>query len=464
MSVFGAMTTAVGGLNAQSRALSHMSDNIANANTNGFKRVDTNFDSLVTNSSKRFHSSGSVVASPKYMNRIQGDVISSAIATNMAISGSGYFVVSQATAGVTPADVTINDLQLYTRRGDFGLDRNYYMVNGAGYHLRGRVIDSSVTPPTPVGSPVPVQVNVLSKPANPTSEIIFNGNLPGQRVAVPDQLGLRGGGDTPADPLLATIPTAAVPTFIANSVLAGSLTGYDNAGAQVDLQLRWARETDVAPSIWRLYYYNGEPATPEWNQVPGIGNLEFDATGTMTTPATGITATDAVMTVFDPNLNRTHELNAGITIDFRFNRQGVSQLTMYDASDFTLQRLEQDGYARGVLTGVAVDDRGFVVAEYDNGLSDPIYQVILATFANEDQLRRRDGEAFEVTPESGNPQLHPMNEAGAGQIVSSSLERSNVDIADEFTKMIVAQRTYSANSRVITTADEMLQEVINLKR
>lgn len=116
------------------------------------------------------------------------------------------------------------------------------------------------------------------------------------------------------------------------------------------------------------------------------------------------------------------------------------------------------------MTDVFINDFGYVVANYDNGRSKTLFQVPIATFASPNDMKRLDGGAFKRTPESGDPLIAESGQAGAGNIIASAVEQSNVDIADEFTKMIVTQRAYSANSKTVQTADSMLQDIINLKR
>lgn len=444
MSVYSAMTTAVSGLNAQSKAIGNISDNIANSSTIGYKRVDTSFISMVTTSNKNYHAPGSVIARPKYMNSIQGDVVSSAVPTNVSISGSGYFIVSKPSKIDASGVATFDPQTLYTRRGDFTvtLDSNGYMVNGAGYYLQGRKVVDQLTR-DPVGSPEVIQVNQQTIPASATTAINYNANLPSQKAV-------------PATAYTSPVSGSSITQFIEDSVSGGSVTAYDALGQPVDIQLRWvhnAAATTTTDSAWNLYYYNPDSNSgtpdPSWNLVNGLGDVTFGSDGLLSSAATN---------TVDFTIDGT--TLSGVQLDFGT----ASTMTQFDATDSTIQRLDQDGYALGQMTGIEVDDRGYVVASYDNGINQTLYQIALAEFPNENALDRRDGEAFVETADSGAPQIRRPGEVGAGTVNGSSLEQSNVDIADEFTKMIVAQRSYSANSRVVTTADEMLQEVINMKR
>ncbi|MCC2662522.1 MAG: flgE, partial [Geminicoccaceae bacterium] len=145
------------------------------------------------------------------------------------------------------------------------------------------------------------------------------------------------------------------------------------------------------------------------------------------------------------------------TID---SASGLSQF----ASDYNVAFVIQNGAEVGDLNGVTIDDEGFVIATFTNGATQKIYKLPLATFANPLALDPRTGNVFVQTAASGEFNLRSAGEGGAGVVSPSALEAANVDLADEFTKMIVTQRAYSANARIITTADEMLDELIRISR
>ncbi|WP_337876099.1 flagellar hook-basal body complex protein [Elioraea sp.] len=176
MSLFGAMTTAIGGLTAQSRALGHISDNVANSQTIGFKRIDTNFVSYVTNSTQRIHAPGSVVARPDYTHNLQGTIEQTENRTALAIAGQGFFTVA-AQNGEVNGQPTFDQRQFYTRAGDFTLDRNGYLVNSAGYFLQGWGVDP-VTRQIDRSGVLPIRVSQLVSNPVATSEIVLAANLP----------------------------------------------------------------------------------------------------------------------------------------------------------------------------------------------------------------------------------------------------------------------------------------------
>ena len=176
MSILGAMFTAVSGVNAQSRSLGHISDNIANSQTTGYKRVDTRFETLITVSNQNLHAPGGVIASPYFANSVQGNITQTQNNTNLAITGNGFFVVSRA-SNQTATQTTFDALRYYTRAGDFEVNRDGYLVNNGGYYLNGWEVDPETgVPNTSVVAPIQIS-QVIDEPT-PTSEIEFVGNLP----------------------------------------------------------------------------------------------------------------------------------------------------------------------------------------------------------------------------------------------------------------------------------------------
>ncbi|WP_366657505.1 flagellar hook-basal body complex protein [Fodinicurvata sp. EGI_FJ10296] len=541
MSVFSSLNTAVGGLRAQSTALGHISDNIANSTTLGYKRTETNFRDLVTTSNQRLHSPGSVIAQPKFVNNVQGELTQSQTETHMAVSGNGYFVVSEPER-FEGDEIFFRNEEFYTRRGDFELDRYGNMVNGAGYYLRGQPVIDQDTMNT---SDVMEIVNVATTTTEPeaTTRINYLANLPSEADVVPEipagalNAGVapwsgvaeapRAVGDVNVPGLASTDPReidftdvpvaegaeytvtiggqqftytaaagddindvvtglaadidadpafdangASAPVleitdgagtenisaesdaqtydydgFMASSVSGGALTVYDEIGNPYDVQMRWVR-TDR--NQWSLYYDRGD------DPVDGRTWVEADQFNFANGQLVGDTSREISI-----------NLDSGFSDDINFSFANSNQepgLTQYADSDISVFRLDQDGFRSGVMTNVFVDENGYVTASFDNGIDRTLYQVPVAMFNAENELNRKDGGAFFRSPESGTPRYEQMGRAGAGSINGSALENSNVDIADEFTKMIIAQRTYSANTRVITTSDEMLQEIINAKR
>lgn len=450
MGIFGAMTTAISGLSAQSFALENISGNIANARTTGFKRVDTSFADLVPDMPPRRELSGSVGAFSRNTTTVQGDIQASQIGTNVAIQGNGFFITRERTGDVGGVP-TFAGTQQYTRRGDFDMDRNGYLVNGTGQYLMGY----TVNPVT--GLTTGTQLNVLrisqnNLPARATTQIEYNVNLPqlpltDRRIANPTVAGsylLQ----TPAV-TGATIAATDHQTFLNESVAGQSVTVYDAAGSPVPVQIRWGKTADGPPGTWSMYYEsdsNAVGAATRWTRVSA--GVQFNASGQLVAPAGG-TIPGFTFTVNGAS-------SPALTINFG------AGLTQFADANGTVQanRITQDGYPTGTFQRVAVGEGGYVVASYSNGQTVPVAQIPLATFAAPNMLLRQDGGVFEQTLESGQPLVN----AGGSGIIGGSTENSNTDIADEFAKMIVTQQAYSANTRVVTTAQSMLQDVINIIR
>lgn len=452
MGIFGALTTAVSGLSAQSYALENISGNIANSQTTGFKRIDTSFVDLIPDGAPKREVSGSVTAQSRSTNTIQGQVTASGVNTNLAVNGSGYFIVQQSTGSLDGKPVFAN-VNYYTRRGDFTVDSNGYMVNGAGYYLRGLKLDPTTGNPSG-SSPSAIQITNDVIPAKATSSIIYRASLP--TVPATARASASVPGSELIDPGLA--PGAAAYTsasdaakFVASSVSGGSITAYDPLGNPVNVQVRWAKTANASagpPAVqdtWSAYYQsNSGSGTEAWTRIGS--DFTFN-TGQMTAPT-------APPTINNLTVNGVNVGNVKLDI-------GTNGISQYARTDGTVQvtTIDQNGYAAGKLASISITDTGRVRGNYTNGQAIDLFQVPLATFQGENNLKRMDGGAFAETAESGSPIL-----GGGGKIVSGSLEGSNVDISEEFTKLIVTQQAYAANTRIVTTSNSMLQETINMIR
>jgi len=262
MSILGAMFTAVSGLNAQSRSLGNISDNIANSQTVGYKKVDTRFSDIITISNKSLNLPGGVVASPYYANALQGNINQTQSTTNLAVSGQGFFVVSRPTDQNGTA-TTFSALPYYTRAGDFEVNRDGYVVNGGGYYLNGWAVDQTTGVPD-TGSLAPIQITQLTTPPTATSNIEVVGNLPATSVVNPD-------------PPLA--PT--------------NVKVYDALGNPHTVTLNWVKRAD---NIWNLDVVAADSTLdPVGGNISGTNDQT--AVAATTTPNTPGTAQVDTLTV-----------------------------------------------------------------------------------------------------------------------------------------------------------------------
>jgi flagellar hook protein FlgE len=260
MSILGAMFTAVSGLNAQSRSLGNISDNIANSQTVGYKKVDTRFSDIITISNKSLNLPGGVVASPYYANALQGNINQTQSTTNLAVSGQGFFVVSRPT-DQTGTLTTFSALPYYTRAGDFEVNRDGYVVNGGGYYLNGWSVDQATGIPD-TASLAPIQITQLTTPPTATSQIEVVGNLPATSIVNPD-------------PALA--PT--------------NVKIYDALGNPHTVNLTWVKRAD---NIWNLdIAAAGSTLDPVAGTISGTNDqTAIAATTTPNTP--GVAQVDTI--------------------------------------------------------------------------------------------------------------------------------------------------------------------------
>jgi flagellar hook protein FlgE len=460
MGLFDALTTSVSGLQAQAFAMQNISGNIANSQTIAYKGINTNFEDLIAGSgvaSQRV--AGGVIPNSFATNTVQGAIQAATSGTDMAINGDGYFMVQSATS-FTGNIPTFSGAESYTRRGDFQLNANGYLVNGAGNYLEGIPID--LTTGAPAGnaaSPLQFQNNFL--PARATTTINYGINLPTTPAtaayvsSIPNSELLNPANFTTGhDPTVAgtgqVIGTDAS-TFVNESVNGGSVTVYDANGAPANLELRWAKTHSVASGgtdTWELFYQTDASATGTQVAWQNAGtDFTFNAAGQLT-PATGNIALSGV------TINGVALGNLSLVAP-------TGSVTQFSSTNgqTTVNTMQQNGYAAGQLQGISVGNNGMISGAFSNGQNVNLAEIPLVHFNSADNLKSLSGGAYQATADSG------QAIAGAsGQIVGQSLEGSNTDIATEFTKLIVTQQSYSANTKVMTTVNQMSQDLLNIIR
>lgn len=438
MSLFGAMDTAISGLTAQSTAFGNISDNVANSQSVGFKQVDTAFVDYLTTSNGVQNLPGATVARPIYANNVQGTIAQSNDPLALAVDGQGFFPVSQVAnqSTSTIAQSSFSSIPYYTRAGDFSLDKNGYMVNSSGEYLNGWSVD----PTTGVinrnqVSPIQISQTVYNPVA--TSTVTLSANLPA--------------------------------TPVAGATTSSQVTVYDALGTSHTVDLTW---TQNATSDWTVAINVPDDTTAAARGTAEVkfgavsGNPVSEGTVGSTTNGTGSVAGSTFAAGSPATLSFTTNFGSGnqaLTLNLG-NYGSSSGLTQYAGSNYALNGLTQDGVPPGSYSGVAISQQGDVVINYNNGQSRTISRIPLVTFNNPDGLQRQNGQAFTASLTSGLARTQDASTNGAGNLVTNSVEQSNVDIATEFTKLIVAQQAYSANTKMVTTANDMLTATIDMKR
>lgn len=442
-SLFGALDTAVTGLTAESTAFGNISDNIANSQTTGFKAIDTNFEDYLTTSTATVNDSGSVVATPGYENNVQGTITASTNLNALAISGQGFFQVSQEIATNATTD-TLSPQAEYSQDGNFNLDNNGFLINDAGQVLDGWSVNPT-TGAVDQNTLQPIQVNQTSLAPQETKNVTLSANLP----ATPD-------------------------TSASASPISSQISVIDGEGTKHPVNLGWA-PVSGSTNTWTLTITS--PDDPALNSsatvVFGDGSAPGIGAGTIES-ITGISGATPDTTTTSSTTSTPQSLaTLGFTTTFNGVQQpitlnlgtvgGDNGLTQFAGTSYSLGGLTQDGIPPGSYTGYSIESSGAVVLNYNNGQTRTVAQVPIVQFANPDGLQRQNGQAFTATTASG-AALAQAAGTGAGSLVTGSVEASNVDIATEFSQLIVSQNAYAANAKLVTTADQLLQTTINMKQ
>jgi flagellar hook protein FlgE len=441
--LYGALFSGVSALFAQSGNMASISDNIANVNTTGYKRTTSRFSTLVTDSASRTrYSPGGVLTRPYQQIDRQGLIQSSAKATDVAISGQGFFVVNTQTSRTASGA-----RDLFTRAGSFDTDKNGLLINAAGYYLQGYKLDPNGNVLDPNG-------------AITTSTDLFT-NL--QTISLAGQTSVAQATRS-VTPILNLPPTSTATAAAATT----NVTIFDSLGAQRALVLTW--NAGATLNQWTVNVsFNPTSITVGGASISGAFTVNFNNAGQLVQVGTNTTpASSGILSVTGINFSAVVGTVAGVSqptaINFNLGTIGQGNGLTQVSAPYSVQGINQDGVPPASLTGVSIDASGFVTAQFANGLSSRIYRIGVATFQAPNGLQRFDGNTYVTTEVSGDPNLRPANTGISGQIIASALENSTVDIAEEFSNMIITQRAYNAATRIITTADEMLDELVRLKR
>ena len=409
------MQTGVSGLNAASENLNTISNNIANANTVGYKSMNTQFADMYSSET----GTGGVYVAAIETNHAQGSLMYTTSATDLAIEGGGFFIMEDT-----------NGQQYYTRAGNFSTDKDGYLVNNHGQQLMGFAVDDNGNPIE--GQLVEMQVTTYDLAAQRTSGVDLGVNL-----------------DARAEKLDADEFKPDDPNTYHSTT---TTTVYDSLGNEQQLTAYYIK-TDDDPSTWVVKYeVNGEPL----ESTPGGGHfsatLEFDENGGLakSTPSNGGTPGIFDLPPFELD-NGAAPLN--LTMD-------VSKFSQY-GNDFSVTRNSQDGYQAGSFLGVTISPEGAIVASYSNGESMIQGYVALANFTNVGGLNTAGNTSWTETPQSGNALIGLPGNGTLGGIKNSALENSNVNLSDELVDMIVAQSAYQANTKTISTFNSNTSYLLN---
>jgi flagellar hook protein FlgE len=449
----------VSGLKNHQTRMDVVGNNISNVNTYGFKTSRVSFQDMlsqtVAGAARPEENRGGV--NPKQVglgmtiasiDRIftQGSLQTTGNQTDLAISGDGFFVVAD------------GDKNYYTRAGAFALDRDGNLVNPSnGLKVQGwksttdsngeKIVRSN-------GSTEDIVIPVYNKTeAKETSYVKYKCNLDSKK------------------PLL---PPNATPQMIASAAVTTSIDVYDKIG----------NPHRVTMNFWHT-------GTNEWTASAGMSNA--DATLTLDVPAGAnqdnqTNPSSRMKLTFNPegklialsdegtadqanvgslNVNLNYRVDGDPTmrsIRLDMGTSGLLSGVTQFSSPSTTKAVEQNGYGMGYMESFSIDNSGIITGVYSNGTKQTVGQVAMAVFTNPQGLEAVGDNMFQVSNNSGNANVGAASTGGRGKMVAGTLEMSNVDLSDQFTDMIVTQRGFQANSRTIATSDQMLQELINLKR
>jgi flagellar hook protein FlgE len=369
------------------------------------------------------------------MNNIQGTVAQTDNPLGLAIAGQGFFPVSHP-VGSNSSQTSFSPTPFFTRTGDFQLNKSGYVVNSAGEFLNGWSVNST-TGVVNRNAVTPIQINQTIFNPVATSKVTLSANLPA--------------------------------TPVAGATVSSQVNVYDGLGTAHAVTLDW---TQNATNDWTVSVSVPDDSTSAARGTADVqfgaasGNSVADGTVGNLSAATGSVVATPYSATGSADLNFTANFGQGSqTITLNLGNFGQSAgLTQYAGTSYSLRGLSQDGVPPGSFASITTSTSGDLSVNYDNGQSRTIARIPVVTFASPNALQRQDGQSFTASIESGNPLTQDAGTNGAGNLVTGSIEQSNVDIAQEFSKLIVAQRAYSANTKLVTTADQLLQETIDMKR
>jgi flagellar hook protein FlgE len=419
MSVSGIMGTSTSGMAAQSDRLSATAENIANIGTTGYKRGAVEFSTLVTAVGSGRHESGAVESHSRRIASEQGVLQATRSSSDLAIEGDGFFVVQGPSSD-----------RVLTRAGAFIRDREGFLTNTAGYRLLAAPIQSgtSQSVPASVSSLVPVSFEQTKLKAAASTAGALHVNLPAGDSIVAQ----------------ADLPSSNAGTTQYSAMT--SLNAYDSIGTARQLDFFFAKTNT---NSWEVSVFDhaargtSQPFPYTSGPLASV-TLQFD-------PATGgLTSSSSASLVVPVQGGQPVSIDLGNATEL--------------AAEFSVRAARMDGHAPVGVERIDVSDQGLVTAIFADGTQVPSFRIPIGKVASPDMLTAIGGNLFAVSDASGQMIIEFSNESGAGRIKSGALELSTVDLANELTVMIEAQRNYTANSRVFQTASDLMDVIVNLRR
>ena len=440
--------SAVAGLRNYQTGMDVIGNNISNVNTTAFKAgratYKESFSQILTGATRPLATQGGVnpleVGLGMQLGSIdtvftQGNLQSTGVTTDMAIQGNSFFVVAK------------GDQQVYTRSGGFQLDADGSLVSPTnGYVVQGKMATDGVLGTAITDIKIP---EGETTPARATSLVTFAGNMDAGAPLI-----------IAANPANPTAAELADPQN-AQSVLQKTIGVYDSLGQRHDLTLvgwktgasQWSYKIDPASlsydSTQPFTFGPGSMSSPAGAATPW--QFTFKNDGTIDTAASNIPTI-----TFTPSNGQPMSLTLDPGV-------GATGLTSYVANSSALFH-SQDGYAAGVLEHITIDRTGTIIGAFSNGTNKTLAQIVLANFNNPQGLQKMGDNMYTVSANSGDALLGFSGAETSSIVASGVLEMSNVDLSQEFSNMIITQRAFQANAKMITTSDEMLQELVNLRR
>ncbi|MCQ4634122.1 MULTISPECIES: flagellar hook protein FlgE [Shinella] len=408
MSLYGTMRTGVSGMNAQANRLSTVADNIANANTTGYKKASTQFSSLILPTTGGAYNSGGVNTDVRYSISSQGTFTYTTSATDLAINGKGFFIV-QGSDGV----------EYMTRAGAFTPMSDGSLQNSSGFKLMGYPYSSTEDP-----------------------TIVINGFAGLEEINLAaGELNVKA---SESGYLHVNLPSNAEDPFSKTT----SLVAYDSLGNTRKLDFKYS--TTGTPNEWSLEVNYTDPVSGTVTPLLAATTLTFDTDGKLVSPT-------------DITLAGPTTIGGGVLNPLEISIGGTSGGSTQLAADFAAKG-DIDGIGPSGVAGYEISDDGIVYLKYENGDLAPKYRIAMANVQSPDNLKPLPGNVYAQSSDSGVVVMGYAGNGGYGTIISGALEDSNVDIAEELTSMIESQRNYTANSKVFQTGSELMEVLVNLKR